>query len=79
MAMCRFYIHVRDGDRIYSDDRGVEVADPERLLPHIRGTGRDIIDDEGGPSMDEQRVVEVVDRRGKVGLSLPFTAGYTQH
>lgn len=78
--MPRFFIHVRDGDRFYGDgNRGVAAPDLSGLLPHLRRTVREIIDGEGGPSMNEARVVEVMDRAGFVVQVLPFVAAYARH
>lgn len=77
--MAKYYIHVWNGDVTFRDEEGVEVADVDVLLRHLRETVREIIDDEGGPSMDEQRVMEVVDSHGNIVLSLPFTTAFNRH
>lgn len=78
--MPRFFIHVRDGDRFYGDGNG-GVAAPgiSALLPQLRRTVREIIDGEGGPSMTEARVCEVMDRSGVVVQVLPFVTAYARH
>lgn len=78
--MPRFFIHVRDGERLYGDDnKGIAAPDLSALLPHIRRTVREIIDGEGGPSMNEMRAVEIIDKSGAVVLTLSFVVAYARH
>lgn len=76
----QFYIHIKDGERGYgADGRGVEARNLAAMLPLVRATVRDIVDDEGGPSMSEARVVEILDDRGEVVLTLSFVTAYGPH
>lgn len=49
------------------------------ILPLIHRTVRDLIDGEGGPSMEEARVIEIVDHRGETALTLAFVSAYGVH
>ena len=78
--MPKLFINFRRGDLIWGDGTGgVNVRDISVMLPHIQQTVREIIDGEGGPSMEEARVVEVADHRGNVVLVLPFVVAYGVH
>lgn len=74
------FIHVRDGDKLYgADNRGVSTSDVGSMLPLIRQTVREIIDDEGGPAINEARLIEVVDQAGALLLTMPFVSAYARH
>lgn len=78
--MPKFHIHIKDGHRLWGDDgQAVDAGDLAMLVPHIQNTVREIIDGEGGPKIDEERTVEVLDATGAVVLTLPFVVAYGTH
>lgn len=71
--MPRYFFHIRQGDELFTDDEGEELADLNAVRNEAVESARELMADDvaqGRPS--ELRVFEVTDEHGNTVLTLPF-------
>ena len=76
--MQRFYLHIRDGDRLVIDRDGIDVLDLHQAHLNALIAARDIVtrENSGAFAGSESRSFEIVDASGELKLTVPFRDVY---
>lgn len=74
----RYFNHIRDGERLFIDEEGTEAINMDMAKADAIAAARDMLIAERfvrSPEGD-QRVLEVVDAKGRLVLTVPFKEAY---
>lgn len=71
--MPRYFFHIRQGDEVFADDEGEELADLSAVYTEAVESARELTaDDVAQGRPPEPRMFEVTDEHGNTILTLPF-------
>jgi hypothetical protein len=73
--MPRYFFHVRDGETVIPDDRGVDLPNLDDALEQCRRVVREVLNEtENRDKLTADRQFEIVDELGRLVLTIPFSA-----